>query len=158
MATDQTPPRIKLILQVAIATPLILIGLKFVLDSYFIWMSEEASAEKMAPTTELTKLREGEQKALTSGPTPITAAMMEVSKGRAEQGGPELIQPQPSDDVAPLAGWAKAPRTFEVPVAVPVPAATDAGLPAEGGAPTDGGASTDGGKPRPTNPDAGRGH
>ena len=73
MAHDQTPPRMKLIIQIAIATPLILVGLKFILDSYFVWMSEQASAEKMAPTTELNKLREGEKKNLTSGPMPGTA-------------------------------------------------------------------------------------
>lgn len=156
MAHDQTPPRMKLILQIAIVTPIILIGLKFILDSYFTWMSEEAAAQKMAPTTELNKLREGEKKNLTSGPMPITAAMMEISKGRSEQGGPELIQPQPSDDTGALTGWSKLPRTFDLPPAN-LAAATDAGLPGDGGAAiTDGGAmNADGGKPKPTTTDAG---
>lgn len=154
MAHDQTPPRMKLILQIAIVTPLILLLLKVILDSYFVWISEEATAEKMAPTTELNKLREGEKKNLTSGPMPITAAMMEVSKGRQEQGGPELIQPQQSDDTGALTGWSKLPHTFDLPVSL----GTDAGLPSNPGAPTDGGAAAaaDGGKPKP---DAGaRGH
>ncbi len=152
MAHDQTPPRMKLILQIAIATPLLLLGLKYVLDSYFIWMSEEALAEKMAPTTELNKLREGEKKNLTSGPMPITAAMMEISKGRSEQGGPELIAPQQSDDTGALTGWSKLPRTFELPVNL----ATDAGMPTP--LPTDAGAPTDGGKPRPAADAGARGH
>ena len=161
MAHDQTPPRLKLILQVAIAAPIILIGLKFVFDSYFIYMSEEAHYDKMAPTTDLDALHQAEQKNLTTGPVPITAAMLEISKGRAEQGGPDLIAPKPSDDTASLVGWSKTPRTFEV----PQPAGADAGLssdagpsanlPADAGAPTDGGAR-DGG--RSGGADAGRPH
>jgi len=145
----------KLIIQIAIATPLILVGLKFILDSYFVWMSEQASAEKMAPTTELNKLREGEKKNLTSGPMPITAAMMEISKGRAEQGGPDLITPQPSDDTGALTGWSKMPHTFELPVTL----GTDAGVSSDAGGPTDGGsgAAADGGKPKPAG-DAGARH
>lgn len=161
MAHDQTPPRMKLIIQIAVATPLLLIGLKFVLDSYFVWMSEEATAEKLAPTTELNKLREGEKRNLTSGPTPITAAMMEIGKGRTENGGPELIAPQPSDDTGALTGWSKLPRTFELPVNLGA-LAGDAGLSGDASAPSsmmDGGVTTDGGKPKPAAGDAGtRGH
>ena len=145
MAHDQTPPQMKLIIQIAIATPLILVALKFILDSYFVWMSEQAAAEKLAPPTELNKLREGEKKNLTSGPMSITAAMMEISKGRSEQGGPDLITPQPSDDTGALTGWSKMPHTFELPVNL----GTDAGASSDAGAPSDGGAVTDGGKPKP---------
>jgi hypothetical protein len=154
MATDQSPPRLKAIVTVAIIAPLTLIVLKFVLDSYFIMLSEEATHAKLAQPVELEKLREGEQKNLTSSPTPITAAMMEIGKGRTEQGGPDLISPQPSDDIGPLTGWTKLPRQFEVPPTAPPPPPALLG---DGGAAT---AATDGGAapPRPNDAGAPRRH
>jgi hypothetical protein len=88
-------------------------------------MNEDAIRSKMADPVELTKLREAEQKNLTTSQVPITAAMMEIAKGRSEQGGPELIAPQLTtpEDVGPLTGWNKLPRTFDVP---PTPAPTAA--------------------------------
>jgi hypothetical protein len=115
MATDQSPPRIKLILTIAVSAVVSLGVIKLVLDSYFISMSEDAAHEKLAQPVELEKLREGEQKNLTSSPTPITAAMMEIGKGRNAQGGPDLITPLPSDDIGPLTGWGRLPRQFELP-------------------------------------------
>ena len=115
MATDQTPPRIKLILTVAVITPLTLFALKFVFDSYFITMSEAAAHEKLAEPVDLHALRAAEEKNLTTSGVPITAAMMEIGKGRNEQGGPDLITPQQSDDLGPMTGWSKLPRQFDLP-------------------------------------------
>ncbi|MBL8613660.1 MAG: hypothetical protein JNL38_40345 [Myxococcales bacterium] len=159
MATDHSPPALKIIVVAAVVTVVSLIGLKFGFDSYFAFMTDEAAKEKIAPTEQLDKLKAEEQKNLTASPMPISAAMSDLAKsGRSDTAGPDLIAPKPSEDLGPLTGWTKNPRKFEVPpkpVApeLPVPAAGDAGAPsaADGGTPaaTDAGAAppADAGKP-----------
>ncbi len=136
MATDQSPPRLKIIINVAAITVLTLVGLKFVFDSYYVQMSEEAAHAKLAVPVELQKLREGEQKNLTTAAVPITAAMAQIAQGKRD----ELIAPQPSEDTGALSGWSKLPK----PVAACAPAASaavvggDAGVtaaPGDAGAP-----------------------
>jgi hypothetical protein len=159
MATDHSPPALKIIVVAAVVTVVSLIGLKFGFDSYFAFMTDEAAKEKIAPTEQLDKLKAEEQKNLTASPMPISAAMSDLAKsGRSDTAGPDLIAPKPSEDLGPLTGWTKNPRKFEIPpkpVApeIPLPPAGDAGAPnaTDGGAPnaTDGGAApaVDAGKP-----------
>lgn len=160
MATDNSPPALKIIVTAAVVTVVSLIGLKYGFDSYFAFMTDEAAKEKIAPTEQLDKLKAEEQKNLTSSPVPITAAMTDLAKsGRSDTTGPDLVAPKPSEDLGPLTGWTKNPRKFEIP---PKPAAPEIPLPAagDGGAPnaTDGGApnATDGGAPSAA--DAGKPH
>ena len=49
MATDQSPPRIRLILSIALGTLVSLVSLKFLLDSYFTEMFETDVAEVLVP-------------------------------------------------------------------------------------------------------------
>jgi hypothetical protein len=59
MATDQSPPRVGLIAVLAVVTVVSLVGLKFLLDSYFTYMAEEAAHEKLAAPEQLTKITKG---------------------------------------------------------------------------------------------------
>jgi hypothetical protein len=157
MATDNSPPRNKIIFVGAIVTVAILILLKFAFDSYFIMMMEGEAAAKMATPEELHALHADEQKRLTQSPLPIDQAMGQVAKGRDTN---PLITPQPSPDEAPLLGWAKGTRALAATAAGGHAAAgTDAGAapvanqdtltqPADGGVhatATDAGLTADGG-------------
>lgn len=121
MAFDKSEPKVGLIARVGVIAVITLVGVKFALESYFVQVNEAVAAEKMPEHYEpLVKLREAEQKNLTGSPTPITVAMAQVvQNGRAAQGGPADIAPQPSEDVGPLTGWSKNPKK---PLAVPTPA------------------------------------
>ncbi|WP_394822695.1 hypothetical protein [Pendulispora albinea] len=102
MATDNSPPRTRLILVMAVATAVTLFVLKFILDSYFTTMWEGEANAKIPPALELAKLHEEENKKLTGSPIPIDKAISELaSKGRESSA---LIAPQPSSDDGPLVG------------------------------------------------------
>ena len=104
MATDQSPPRHKLILVLALGTVASLFVLKFVFDSYFIDMMETEAKAKIAKPEELWKVRDDENKRLTQSPVPIDQAMQQIGRGREAS---PLIAPQQSNDNAPLVGWAR---------------------------------------------------
>jgi hypothetical protein len=144
MATDNTPPRLKLIATIAVITVITLISLDFVFKSYFAMMSDEAQREKIAPTRERDEQQKAEQAALAKASIPIDQAMAQIAKA----GRPEVITPQPSEDLGPMTGWSKLPKPAPTPLPKapePPPAAVgDAGttmLGPDGGAPlaTDGG-------------------
>lgn len=108
MATDDSQPRNRLILILAVGTLATLFALKFVFDSYFIGMMEGEAKAKQAQPEELWKLRDEEKKKLEGSPVPIAKAMSDLaSKGR--EGSP-LIAPQPSDDTGPMVGWSLGAR------------------------------------------------
>lgn len=144
MAIDNTPPRIRLIATIAIIVVITLIGFDFVFKSYFAFMTDEAKREKTAPKTALLAQIVVEREALAGAKVPLDQAMAQVAKGTR----PDLIEPKPSEDMAPMTGWSKLPK--QAPVAVPtaegpsVLSTADAGAApgADGGALTtiDGGA------------------
>jgi hypothetical protein len=105
MATDQSPPRLRLIISIAVGTVVVLVSLKFVLQSYFTDIMEEAAASKFVGPDEVNALHASEAAKLTNGPAvPIDQAMSQLaSQGRL---GSTLIAPQPSEDTAALTGWA----------------------------------------------------
>lgn len=125
MAIDNTPPRLKLIATIAVITVVTLVGIDFVLKSYYGMMTDDATREKLAPTTERDNLHKAEQAALTGASIPIDQAMGQVAKGTR----PEAITPQQSEDLAPMTGWSKLPKPAPTPhpAAAPLPA-TDAGV------------------------------
>lgn len=145
MAIDNTPPRLRLIVTIAIIVVITLVGLDFVFKSYYAYMSDEATREKLAPTRERDDSRTAEQTSLTSGKVPIEQAMAQVAKGARDV----LIEPRQSDDIAPMSGWSKMPKPTPQPQGgAPAPpldphGAGDAGAPvgdaaaphAEAGAP-----------------------
>ncbi|MBX3258584.1 MAG: hypothetical protein KF782_02625 [Labilithrix sp.] len=126
MAIDNTPPRLKLIVTIAVITVITLIGIDFVLKSYYAMMTDEAQREKLAPTTARDEQHKAEALALTSGAMPLDKAIAELGKGDR----PALIAPQPSDDLGPMTGWSKLPKP--APAAhphaeAPAPSEADAG-------------------------------
>jgi hypothetical protein len=115
MAHDTSDTRNRTIITGAIVTVLFLVAVKFILNSYFIQITEATAKEKLATPELLIKQREAEKKALSSGPMPIDVAMAEIARGRdvARTGGQD-ITPRPSDDLSALTGWSKMPRTLVV--------------------------------------------
>ena len=120
MAADNSPPRMLPIAITALVAVLVLFGLKFVFDSYYLAMFEGEEYRKVgsvAPTA-LIALHAAEKKSLATAPIPIDRAVDMVVKGRAEA-MPELrdggITPEPSKDIGPLIGWALTPRNVTVP-------------------------------------------
>lgn len=159
MAIDNTPPRLKLIVTIAVITVITLIGINFATQSYYAMMTDEASREKIAPTRDRNDQVKAEQAALTGASIPVEQAMAQIAKGTR----PDSITPQPSDDTGPLTGWSKLPKAAPVPQAhaEPTRVATDGGanLATDGGTSmaTDGGTNmaADGGKPAAPAKDAG---
>lgn len=160
MATDNTPPRLKLIVTIAVITVITLVGIDFVTKSYFAMMTDHALHEKLAPTKDKNTQAEAEKAAFASAALPLDQAMAQLAKGR-----PEGITPQASDDLGPMTGWSKLPKPAPAahPHTEPTAAAADAGAaPAAAG---DAGAAPAvagdaGAKPAPHHPagDAGAHH
>jgi hypothetical protein len=150
MAIDNTPPRLRLIVTIATIVVITLVSLDFVFKSYFAFMTDEAKHEKIAPKTELLASAVTEKNALAAAKVPVDQAMGQVAKGLR----PALIEPKPSEDLAPMTGWSKMPKQPPIAAAPPpdevhpsITPADDAGAPA-----TDAGAAPhttlDAGAPR----------
>lgn len=115
MAIDTTPPRLKLIVTIAIIVVITLVAVNFALTSYFAIMTDTAAREKIAPTTDRDEQEKAEAAALTNASIPLEKAMEMLSKGAR----PESIAPQQSDDLGAMTGWIRMPK----PAPTPVPAA-----------------------------------
>ncbi len=110
MATDQTPPRLGLIVSIGVLSIATLVGVRIALATYFdhIAQAEEHRKVGEAKPEALLSLRADEAQRLSSGSMPIESAMHElVKKGRMGL-SPELV-PVPSHDVQALKGWARMP-------------------------------------------------
>jgi hypothetical protein len=159
MATDNTPPRLRLIATIAVIVVITLIGIDFVLKGYYAMMTDEAQREKLAPLTARDDQRKVEAASLAGAAVPLDQAMAQLKTSRGD-----LIEPKPSDDMGAMTGWAKLPKAL--PLAAPggghvdMPMSADAGAAmADGGAgmmagdagammPPNGGAA-DSGAPQP---------
>lgn len=106
MAIDNTPPRLKLIVTIAVITVITLVAIDFVTKSYYAMMTDEAKHEKIAPTRDKDEQMKAEQTALTGAAMPVDQAMAQIAKGAR----PEAITPQASDDVGAVTGWSKLPH------------------------------------------------
>jgi len=62
MATENSPPQIRIILTVAFSSVVILGALNSVFRSYYLMMTEEVEHDHLARPTELIKLREGRRR------------------------------------------------------------------------------------------------
>jgi hypothetical protein len=160
MAHDTSETRNRTIITGIIVSVLFLVAVKFVLDSYFVQVTEATAKGKLASPEKLIAQREAEKKALTGGAITIDVAMAEMSRGRdAVHGVGQDITPRPSDDISAMTGWAKMPRTYasapvaEVNLFKPALPADDAGTTLAVG--VDGGANIDAGAPK--GPDAAAG-
>lgn len=153
MAADNSPLSIRPIAIAAFVAIVILIGLKFVFDSYYVTMFEEEEYRKVGSVqpSELLALRAAEAKSFAAAPIPLDRAMQLVARGRAEP-MPQLknggITPEQSKDKAALVGWAQTakldmsdddeptPADSAAPSASALPAASgSAAIPAPSGAP-----------------------
>ena len=143
MAIDNTPPRLRLIVTIAVIVIITLLGLNFVFESYFAIMTDQARFEKLAPTTAKDDQRAAEAAALAGGKMPIDKAMAQLKGARSE-----AIEPKQSEDVGAMTGWSKLPKQAPLPVpggaahvTEAVPTLTDGGAmaveprAADGGAP-----------------------
>lgn len=147
MAIDNTPPRLRLIATIGAIVVVTLIALNFVFESYFAYMSDDASRAKLAPTTERDDQRKAEAASITAAN--VDKAMLALGQGQRA----DIIEPKPSEDVGPLTGWAKMPKPQPAPqggwgLPTPSNATGDAGAPVGDGGATatatgmDGGAAT----------------
>lgn len=134
MATDNSPPRNKIIAIGALVTVVILVLLHFAFDSYFIMMMENEAAAKIAKPEELQSYRAAEQKKLQESPLPIGKAMQQVA---AAGDRAALITPQASSDDAPMTGWGQGSRAL----AAKASASADGGAAASPDVAGDGGAA-----------------
>src|SRR5580704_1415962 len=159
MATEQSPPQIRIILTVAFSSVVILGALNSVFRSYYLMMTEEVEHEHLSKPEELLKLREGEKKNLSSAPLPISQAMQELAtRGRTNYAayvGQADITPEASNDLGPMVGWVRAPNQAVIDA---INAAGDGGAPAPAAASLDAGTTPPatptrpGGKPAPPVP------
>jgi hypothetical protein len=121
MAIDNTPPRLKLIVTIAVITVITLIGIDFALRSYYGFMTTQAQQSKLAPTKGLDEHHKAEAAAFAAAALPLDQAMGQVAKGTRAA----AVSPQPSDDLGPMTGWSKLPKPAPTPepagAAVPPP-------------------------------------
>jgi hypothetical protein len=137
MASDDTTPKVRMLLTIGVVAVSLLLGVKFVLDSYYLDQTEGYEHSLLPKTELLTQTRTEQHAALDkgeSGNIPVSVAMQTLaSKGRDNASA--VITPEPSEDVDPLKGWAKLPRQLHLPPQVTTttapfpPPATDAGAP-----------------------------
>lgn len=106
MATDNTPPRLKLIVTITVIAVTTLVAIDFATKSYFAMMTDEAKHEKAAPTRDKDEQAKAETVALTGGAMPLDQAMGQIARGAR----PDPITPQASDDVGAVTGWSKLPH------------------------------------------------
>jgi hypothetical protein len=117
MAIDNTPPRLQLIVTIAVITIISLIGIDFVLRSYYGYMDDDAKRRKLAPTTALDEQHKAEKAALTAAN--LDQNMAQLAKGTRT----DIVKPTQSEDMGPMTGWSKLPK----PAPAPAPAAPPAG-------------------------------
>jgi hypothetical protein len=139
MASDDSRPKVRMLLTIGIVSVFLLLGVKFVLDSYYLDMTESYE-HSLLPKAELLDQTRAEQRAAINdgqnGAIPVSVAMQTLaSKGR--DNASSAITPQPSDDIDALKGWAKLKRDVHLPPQVltvtapnpPPPATMDGGAP-----------------------------
>lgn len=110
MAIDNTPPRLRLIVTIGVIVVITLVGINFVLESYYAVMTDQARAEKLAPTTAKDDQHAAETAALSGAKVPMAQAMADLKGARAAS-----IEPKPSDDVGAMTGWSKLPKQAPLP-------------------------------------------
>jgi hypothetical protein len=144
-----------MLLTIGVVSVFLLLGIKFVLDSYYLDMTETYEHTLIPPTTLRDETRKQQEDAIDHGQIPVSAAMqMLVSKGR--EADPEVTpQPSESEDLDPLKGWAKLKRDVVLPpLTAPTAPAPTAEAGDAGAAPTNApthaptNAVTDAGAPR----------
>lgn len=168
MASDDTRPKVRMLFTIGIVAVSILAGVKFMLDSYYLDMTENYEKTLLPKTEELEKLRAKEKAQIEKGERgniPVSVAMQQLAQKGRDNASP-LITPQPSDDVDPLKGWSKLAREVHLPPQAtsatpeqPAPPTGDAGVQTttagDAGATAPGAAKDGGAAPAPAGKDGG---
>jgi hypothetical protein len=125
---DDSPPRNGIIFFYTILTVFMLVGVKFLLDSYFFSMMTAEYQEKVwsRGMDEVRAVREREAEALRKGAMPIDQAMRTLGQ-RGRKASP-LITPEGGQGAPEVAGWSQLKRQVEAPAAEP----SEAEAPTEG--------------------------
>ena len=117
MASDDSRPKVRMLLTIGVVAVSLLIGTKFILDSYYVDMIEGYEHGMLPKTEQLDQIRANEHAAIDKGEhgnIPVSVAMQNLAqKGRDNAG--DLISPKPSDDVDALKGWSKLKREVHLP-------------------------------------------
>jgi hypothetical protein len=143
-----------MLLTIGVVSVSLLIGTKFILDSYYLDMTEGFEHNLLPKTEQLDQTRMEQRAAIDKGENgniPVSVAMQNLAqKGRDNAG--DLISPKPSDDIDALKGWSRLKREVHLPpqvttIAPPVdttPMVMDAGATGPNqGAGKDGGPAND---------------
>jgi len=149
MASDDSRPKVRMLLTIGVVAVSLLVGTKFILDSYYVDMVENYEHGMLPKTEQLDQIRADQRAAIDKGDKgniPVSVAMQGLAqKGRDNAG--DLISPKPSDDIDALKGWSKMKREVHLPPQVTAsstvpnePMTMDAGAP---GAGKDGGPAND---------------
>jgi len=148
MASDDSRPKVRMLLTIGVVAVSLLVATKFVLDSYYLDMTENYEHGMLPKTEQLDQIRADQRGVIDKGENgniPVSVAMQNLAqKGRDNAG--DLISPKPSDDVDPLKGWSKLKREVHLPPQVTTTAPPPEVLPMDAGAPgagKDGGPATD---------------
>jgi hypothetical protein len=118
MATDKSPVRYAIIVQVTVFSIVTLVVLRVALGSYFdhfVQAEEHRKVGEIKPES-LMSLRADEAQRLAAGSMPIETAMQTLAKRGRLAMSPE-IAPTASRDVGPLQGWVKMPAEVPAPMA-----------------------------------------
>lgn len=129
---DDSPPRNGIIFFYTVLTVFMLIGVKFLLDSYFSSMMNAEYQEKVwsRGMAEVVAVRAKETETLSKGSVPIDQAMRLI--GQRGRGASPVIAPKSEPGAAEVAGWSQLKRNVaEAPkAAAPAPAPVEAPAPA----------------------------
>jgi hypothetical protein len=146
-----------MLLTIGVVAVSLLVATKFVLDSYYLDMTEAYEHSMLPKTEQLDQTRADQTAAIEKGEhgnIPVSVAMQTLAQKGRDNASP-LITPQPSDDIDAMKGWVKLKREVHLPPQVTTttvppmePMAADAGVATskDGGAPT---TMKDGGAPHP---------
>lgn len=117
MASEDTRPKVRMLLTIGIVSVSLLVGIKFVLDSYYLDMVEGYEHGLLPKTELLDKTRTEQRAALDKGENgniPVSVAMQTLAAKGRDNADP-LITAQPSDDIEPLKGWTKLQHQVHLP-------------------------------------------
>jgi hypothetical protein len=124
---DDSPPRNGIILFYAVLTVFCLLGVKFLLDSYFVKTMDAEVHDKILTRgfDEVTELRAKEEANLADS---IAAAKKQIASGRTTS---PLIRPASGQGQPEVQGWTQLGRKVAAaPAAAPAPAPEGAAAPA----------------------------
>jgi hypothetical protein len=133
---DDSPPRNGIIFFYTVLTVFMLVGVKFLLDSYFANMMGAEVHEKVLSRgmAEVAAVRAKEADQLKGGSLPIDQAIRLI--GQRGRGASALIAPQSGAGAAEISGWSQLKRAGAQ--AAPAPATNEAAAPAAPEAPAPG--------------------